>query len=616
MGNPTAHSWSLEGARIRRSLVLAFTLVVVLSGLLTTGARASTTDSLRMVANELGSYQTAGPYNVWAYEGDLPPRELPLWSGGPVSLSPNGNVIAYTPFYDNRYHLALTDIFGHHEETIYTPPCLGDFCRDSLWVNRPEWSSNGLSLVFECSSANSGYAICSINKDGTGFRKLVDLAPTNVQAPTYSPDGTKIVYEVSPQAISIANADGSNQHPLVRTGAYGTGLMARASDPAYGPNGQIAFTGCGPWYKKKGQLTCDAGIYVIRDDGTNLTRLTSYGLDENPNWFTSSAGPRIVFNLGPNPGCCRTIASMRPDGTDLRTEGTGIAGPQNDPHFAAAGNVATEMLQRFVPVPRYYDTETYEADAVNEITDNYVAGGTSDETNKLQDQGGVIVATANPDLGWPRLTLDLLAQRYTDGYYTDGDWIDEKNDTHPADAQAMHGSPYYANKIYGRVTPSNSGGYLLSYWMFYYYNNGVAGFGDHEGDWEMVQLEVSSTGAPIRAAYAQHGGGETCDWIHVPRDSVLRPIDYVADGSHANYFSPGLHLNSGYNNDYTSDTGTRVDDLQLIDMSNLAVQPWVLWRGRYGGSGSSPPAPITQGKWDNPTWADSLDGCTEGQTFP
>jgi Tol biopolymer transport system component len=595
-------------------LGLIIALAVTFSAWMVTPVSAlSTTDGLRMVYWQNG---TGNTYNVWRVEGNLAPQQVPLNSSGNVSLSPDGSTIAYTPYVNGAYVLALSDIYGQNARTIYVPPRNGD--PNSDFVNRPEWSPDGQRLLFECEKLNdypnvaNTRALCSINRDGTGFRMDVNWGGF---WPSYSADGTKLVFangttpsgtQLSGFQLFVTNVDGSNPRQLTTVST-----MTEAYEPTYGTGGQVVFSGCK--VAKKNQLCGNQIIelYSIQDNGTNLRRLTTNTTyDASPNWFTSASGPRVVYTGG-NPG--GSFSSMRPDGTDIRPEGAGASG--EDAHFAANNGVSQQLLQRYVPVLRYYQTETYEADSVATITDNYVSGG-FDETNKLQIDPSSAIATANPTLGYPQLSLSYLGQR-AQVYFTGDDWIDEHND-YAADAQRMHGDPAYRNRVYGRVATRPSGGWVLQYWFFYYYNpKTYFTFGEHEGDWEMVQLEVTSAGSPVRASYAQHTDGETCDWIHVPRDQSQRPIAYVAEGSHANYFSSGYHFNGGAN-DYTSDQGEQVAGLQLTDITSLAAQPWTLWEGKYGSSGNSPHAPIKQGaKWDSPTsWADGVSGCTEGQTFP
>ena len=100
--------------------------------------------------------------------------------------------------------------------------------------------------------------------------------------------------------------------------------------------------------------------------------------------------------------------------------------------------------------------------------------------------------------------------------------------------------------VYGRVA-RDGGSIVLQYWLFYYdnlYRYPFLPLGSvwqsHEGDWEVVNVVLSKTKRPLSVGLSQHCSGETRPWA----GAELRhghPTVYVALGSHANYFQPGLH---------------------------------------------------------------------------
>jgi hypothetical protein len=120
--------------------------------------------------------------------------------------------------------------------------------------------------------------------------------------------------------------------------------------------------------------------------------------------------------------------------------------------------------------------------------------------------------------------------------------------------------------IYGRVldvpagTPSPGGvsvaaRYLVRYWLFYAFDDWRSRNGQlwqaHEADWESVSVALDDSLHPIFAAYSQHCSGTVRAWAKVHR-SGTHPVDYVALGSHANYFdktsSPTQFLRCVYKN--------------------------------------------------------------------
>jgi hypothetical protein len=129
------------------------------------------------------------------------------------------------------------------------------------------------------------------------------------------------------------------------------------------------------------------------------------------------------------------------------------------------------------------------------------------------------------------------------------------------------------------------------FWLFYLYNPKVyAGFGAHEGDWEMVQLGCRDPGGdvPILMTFSQHDGGEKREFWRTEL-SHGHPLVYVARDSHANY--PGPHKD--------------VTDIADGGMGEVAVQwrefgPWAAWPGTWGNSDNSPGPLTTRRAWQAP----------------
>jgi hypothetical protein len=74
---------------------------------------------------------------------------------------------------------------------------------------------------------------------------------------------------------------------------------------------------------------------------------------------------------------------------------------------------------------------------------------------------------------------------------------------------------------------------VLEYWYLYVYNDAP---NKHEGDWEMVAIELGEDEQPLRAGYSGHASGFVRPWATVEKQGD-RPVVYVARGSHAAYFS-------------------------------------------------------------------------------
>ena len=100
--------------------------------------------------------------------------------------------------------------------------------------------------------------------------------------------------------------------------------------------------------------------------------------------------------------------------------------------------------------------------------------------------------------------------------------------------------------VYGRVVKDGKS-IVLQYWLFYYdnlYRYPFLPLGaiwqSHEGDWEVVNVVLTNQKRPVAVGLSEHCSGETRDWAETERRDG-HPTVYVALGSHANYFEPGLH---------------------------------------------------------------------------
>jgi TolB protein len=117
---------------------------------------------------------------------------------------------------------------------------------------------------------------------GSGSTQRLTNTPAIETAPSFSPDGSKIVFESdrsgSPQLYIMSRSGGEAQRISFGKGRYGT--------PVWSPRGDlIAFT-------KQGQGRFHIG--VMRTDGSEERLLTASFLDEGPTW--SPNGRVIMFS--------------------------------------------------------------------------------------------------------------------------------------------------------------------------------------------------------------------------------------------------------------------------------------------------------------------------------
>ena len=187
---------------------------------------------------------------------------------------------------------------------------------------------------------------------------------------------------------------------------------------------------------------------------------------------------------------------------------------------------------------------------------------------------------------------------------------------------------------YGRQT-RRDGYIVLQYWFFYAYNPWGAydnGFNVHEGDWESISLFLDPNGpAPLYAVYSQHhrdgvknGDEIRREWNDVELGDNGHPVVYVARGSHANYFTPGIHVAEEFLDGKALDYTYRKDEPGVIKIgpeewaeprSLLEDKSLPNWVGKYEGKWGcdaftpglgldGPWGPAFQDKWQHPTeWA-------------
>ncbi|KAF3004099.1 hypothetical protein E8E13_003774 [Curvularia kusanoi] len=160
------------------------------------------------------------------------------------------------------------------------------------------------------------------------------------------------------------------------------------------------------------------------------------------------------------------------------------------------------------------------------------------------------------------------------------------------------------------INEKPNGSIDVFYFYFYAYNPGTKvldisflDFGYHVGDWEHTMLRFASANLPPEAMwYSQHANGQAFRYSSVEKDTDgIRPVAYVAKGSHANYAIPGAHshvipdlnLPFGALEDHT-DKGKKWDTLSSSYVYRFnaasgaftsygdAPVDWLQWKGHWG----------------------------------
>jgi hypothetical protein len=269
------------------------------------------------------------------------------------------------------------------------------------------------------------------------------------------------------------------------------------------------------------------------------------------------------------------------------------------------------LLHRHVPLLRYDSQEDYFADSAAIWTDN--------PSNVLRGKDGKDRAVPNPTGAQAKLALDFLAPAtYADkSAVTDADTIADTDKEYAEEAKGFHLQSEYAHRVYGRAQRDSRNRLWLQYWYFYFYNeaNRTAGFGKHEGDWEMVQILIEDDDeTPDVAVYAQHDYADWRSWNGVekaPDSGDATPIVYSALGSHASYFTPGTHPTVPLCSDRAN--GQRQSPPSTLVIVGDEPDPWLLWPGYWGDTrrggtlfglirafSDSPRGPCRHDQWFDP----------------
>ncbi len=185
-------------------------------------------------------------------------------------ISPDGRLIVFTRWTpDSDAHaIWVMERDGSDPRQVFGPP------QGEGWD--PTWSPDGTQILF-ASDMDGFVQLYVIGLDGSGLRKVTQMNGLRGRS-DWSPDGEYIVtYAGEPwlRELFLMRADGSDAHQITPTGGNSQG-------PSFSPDGRwVAFTA---YFDHFGDVNgCE--IYIMRTNGADLTRLTDNAYcDWQPRW--------------------------------------------------------------------------------------------------------------------------------------------------------------------------------------------------------------------------------------------------------------------------------------------------------------------------------------------
>lgn len=186
----------------------------------------------------------------------------------------------------------------------------------------PDWSPDGTRIAVSAVGRNGSPSGIFILNPATGAMQPVTANPYGYQdkEPDYAPDGIRIAF-VRDRELVEAGASSGNQSALFVVNVDGSGLrrltpwrMGLTGTPSWSPDGtMIVFRGSSAF----GASDAPGQLFLIRPDGSDLRQLT-FETNANSYWPSwSPDGTRILFTRYVYDSPAQQLYTIWPDGTHL-----------------------------------------------------------------------------------------------------------------------------------------------------------------------------------------------------------------------------------------------------------------------------------------------------------
>lgn len=185
----------------------------------------------------------------------------------------------------------------------------------------PEWSPDGSAIAFASTRGGGRFNIWLTDANGGNLRQLTSNAGDNRQ-PRYAPTGAALAF--------VSNRTGKRE--LWRMAANGDGQLAlglisqHISDPSWSPDGtEIVYTGC---------LNDACNLYALSVDGSRARQLTSGNFND---WQADWSAFGIVF--ASDRGDAQGLWLVNANGANLRALTTPVGTGDLYPRWDRSGTV-------------------------------------------------------------------------------------------------------------------------------------------------------------------------------------------------------------------------------------------------------------------------------------
>lgn len=205
------------------------------------------------------------------------------------SWSPVDNRILLREDYEGERSLAIIDLDKDWENKIELASQINE---------QGSWSPDGKKIVYSSSNNSKSFSVWVMNSDGSEKTRLTTDEDGYCMAPSFSYDGSKIVYlkgftsyaigggegVIEPNEIWVMNTDGSNKHMIYAPGDSTQLIFQRA----WNKNNKILFMKT--WYHKYFPQ-----VWIINSDGFDPEPVVS-GLDVfgDPVW--DNTGTKVAIS--------------------------------------------------------------------------------------------------------------------------------------------------------------------------------------------------------------------------------------------------------------------------------------------------------------------------------